>query len=100
MDSTPTLPLPARMTMRRIACAAGLLALSACSAHQSNVAPEVQAAFTRETDAELPHANLLSSDGLVRAEVEAAAPPYVARDEAEADDPTAYRMEIPIGDDE
>lgn len=74
--------------------------LAACSATGARIAPEVRAAFVRESAQPLPRASLQSSDGLVRAEVEAAAPPSVERDGREPQDPTAYRVEIPIGDSE
>jgi hypothetical protein len=74
------------------------IGLAACSTREAKMSPEVHAAFVRETEQPMPRASLQSSDGLVRAEVEAASPPTVERDGREPEDPTAYRVEIPIGD--
>lgn len=89
--------LPRRLA--RVAAAASACLLAGC-ATAPQLAPAVRDAVIREATAPWPAVAIASADGQLHAEVEAAAAPAVTRDERDPDDPTAYRIEIPIGDDE
>lgn len=84
--------------MTRRAWAASLLALLAAGCGSRAAGPTLHEALRREGPLTLPLRDVVSDDGAVQLQVEAAAQPYIARvSDLDAGGGASYEIDVPIG---